>query len=350
MTNDLKRVALVRLGSLGDIVHALPVACRLKMVFPEAYLVWIAEAQYRELLERCPWIDEVIVLNTRNWRSGSILASWEKLRKAIKQLRVKKFELALELQGLLKSGLAAYLSGAERRVGFSSKYCRESLSACFTNEHVALKETEKHIIEKNLALVRHLGLETAPWSFGLSSSAADARYIDQFLAKHALGESSKLIGVNPGAGWVTKRWSIEKYAQLLDRLIEQSGQRVILLWGPDELYLVEDIAAKMKQSPLIACPTSITQLVELIKRCRLFIAGDTGPLHLAAALEVPCVALYGPSDPTRNGPYGEGHAIVHHKLECSSCFKRQCTDIKCMQQIEVAEVWEATQHLLRRDT
>ncbi len=346
MVKDIKRIALVRLGSLGDIVHALPVACRLKTVFPRAYLAWVVEAQYRELLEGCKWVDEVIVLNTRNWRSRLFLKSWVESKAAIRQLRAARFELVLELQGLLKSGLAAYLTGTKCRVGFSRKYCREPLSAFFTNEHVTLKEEEKHIIEKNLALVRHLGLETTPWSFGLPASAADVRYVDQFLAEHAPGSGDKLVGINPGASWVTKRWSIERYAQLADRLMGQPQHKVILIWGPGERDLVEAIAAGMRQTPVIACPTSITQLVELIRRCRLFIAGDTGPLHLAAALLVPCVALYGPSDPERNGPYGEGHAIVHHKLECSSCFKRQCSDIKCIEQIEVDEVWKASVSLL----
>jgi lipopolysaccharide heptosyltransferase I len=346
MKRVFNRIALIKLSSLGDIVHALPVAYRLRSEFPRAYIAWVVEAEHRHLLENYQLIDEVIVLNTRRWRKGIVSKPWGEIKDSIKQLRAANFDLVLELQGLIKSGLAAYVTGAKRRLGFSRKYCREPVSACFTNEHVSPNQDEAHIIEQNLALIRHLELSTTPWKFELSASESDINYIDDFLSSQGLGPHPKLIGVNPGAGWSTKHWGVEKYAQLGDMLIKQLGQGVILTWGPGEQYLAEEIAKRMRETPLIACPTSVLQLVELIKRCRLFIAGDTGPLHLAGALGVPTVALYGPSDPLRNGPYGEGHAVVYHKLECSGCYKRQCNTLDCMQSIAVEEVFTAAQRLL----
>jgi 3-deoxy-D-manno-octulosonic-acid transferase/heptosyltransferase-1 len=346
MGRELKRIALVRLGSLGDIVHALPVAYCLRREFPQAHLAWVVEAEHRQLLEGCNGIDELIVLDTRSWRRGIISKPWREIAEKVRQLRAAGFDLVLELQGLIKSGVVAYISGAKRRLGFSRQYCREPVSACFTNEHVSPGQDEVHIIDKNLAFIRYLGLRTSPWEFDLPSSAADIHYIDNFLIEQGLGTGRELVGINPGAGWVTKRWGAERYARLGDRLIGQLKQRVILIWGPGERELVEDIARRMTHVPIIACPTSVTQLVELTRRCRLFVAGDTGPLHLAAALGVPTVALYGPSDPARNGPYGSIHETIYHRLECSGCYKRQCNKLDCMQKIKVEEVLSATERLL----
>jgi heptosyltransferase-1 len=346
MGKTFERIALVKLSSLGDIVHALPVAYRLRSELPQAHITWIVEAKHRQLLINCPLIDELIILNKPQWQIASLAQTLSELKKTYKQLREVDFDLVMELQGLIKSGLVAYITGAKHRLGFSPKYCREPISACFTNEHATPNGDEQHIIEKNLSLIRYLGFATTPWQIEFPSTVAGVKYIDDFLNRQGVGPNTKLIGINPGAGWITKRWGVDNYARLSDNLISRFGRKVILIWGPGEQALAEDIAQHMRQLPVIACNTSVPQLIELIKRCGLFIAGDTGPLHLASALDIPTIALYGPSDPKRNGPYAGRHVVIHHKLECSGCYKRQCKNFKCMQLITVEEVLSAAQGLL----
>ena len=329
---------------MGDIIHTLPVANRLKCEWPQAKISWLVEPAHKELISNHPDIDEIIVLNTKSWRkmgwqatAGEIKFQWEDLRR-------RKLDLALDLQGLIKSGVITFATGAPRRLGFAWSECREPLSSIFTNRHVHPAKGI-HIIERNLAFVGKLGLATEPWDYNLKPEPAALGYIRQFLETQNL-QPNRLVGINPGAAWSTKRWGAEKFARLADMLAQRLGAQILLIWGPGELELVQEIQ-HLSDSPIVlACPTNIKQLMALLAQCKLLIAGDTGPLHLGAAMGTHCVGIFGPTDPVRNGPYGEQHGMVQHKLPCSNCYRRKCKRARCIIEIEPEEVYTAASRLL----
>jgi len=347
-------------------------------MYPQAYIAWVVEEQYQELLRGHPDLDDVIAVSIRKWkRNSSNRGTWRRIRDIIRPLRKRRFDLVLDFQGLLKSAVLAYITGAKRRVGFAREYAREPVASIFYTQRIVPRR--KHIIEQNLEFLSCLGfwpettrtrrLEGAKaeghnpdeHSFGVQETAIklgpflkEKVDITRFLALSgctgaAAGEPrAVLVGVNPGAAWETKRWGADNYVELGKRLAARSGVRVVVCWGPGEEKLSRAIVDGIGPGAYLACRTSICQLVELIRCFKLFIAPDTGPLHIAAAMGVPTVALYGPSDPQRNGPYGPRHEIVHPKLSCSGCFQRRCNSLECLRLITVDEVWEKAAQQLDR--
>ncbi len=344
MPTQPKRIAIIRLGSMGDIIHALPVANRLKREWPQTKISWLVEPAHKELLSNHPDIDEIIILDTKAWRKKNGLEAAREIRLHWRELQRRKFDLALELQGLIKSGIIAYATGAPERLGFAWAECREPVSSLFTNRHV-YPGKGIHIIQRNLAFVSKLGLATEPWDYNLKPEPAASDYIRQFLKAQNL-QPDRLVGINPGAAWPTKRWGAKKFALLTDMLAQRLGAQILLIWGPGELELAQEIQRLAGSPTVLACPTDIKQLMALLAQCKLLIVGDTGPLHLGAAMGTHCVGIFGPTDPVRNGPYGGQHVTVQHKLPCSNCYRRRCEHAKCIMEIEPEEVFEAASRLL----
>ncbi len=347
----MNRILIVKLSSIGDVVHALPVLRTIRHNLPDAYIAWVIEDRAKEILDGNKDIDRVIIVNTKKWRKRLDGPAFREIFSIIKTLREDRFDTAIDLQGLIKSGVISILSGAKTVIGFDLKSCRESLNILFTNKKISPGNKDVHIVDKNLSLLKPFGFKEIKREFFLSHSPKDDEYIDDFFAKiklrpiRRMGAPKPLIAINPAAGWKTKEWGIKNYAELCGRIVKEINADVILTWGPGEEAMVNGITASMPFSPLVAPPTSIKQLIALLRRCRLFIGGDTGPLHIAAALKIPTVAIYGPSNPSRNGPYGDGHIILHKEIECSGCYKRNCDILKCMKMISVEEVFKGVKEL-----
>ncbi|MEW5802162.1 MAG: glycosyltransferase family 9 protein [bacterium] len=351
---EFRKIAIIKLSAIGDVVHALPVASALRERYPDAHLAWIVQGKCRDILEGNPDLDEVIVFDKDRWlleipyphKTASIL--WEMYRFG-SRLRRAGFDLAIDLQGLIKSGLLTRLTGAGTRIGFRADYCREPASARFTNCHIAPSSGDVHIIDRCLSLIRGLGADTDHKRFKFHIPKEDHASIAAFLKKKKVPKDTLLVLINPGAGWKTKLWGEENYAALADRIVLElrgRGVAVIFLWGPKELSMVKSIQKKMHQPSLLACPTNLKQSLALMQRAHLFIAGDTGPLHMAAAIGTPCVGIYGPSSPERNGPYGDFHTVVQAAVPCKGCFRRFCDNIICMESIPVDEVMDAVRNVL----
>lgn len=341
----MKRILIVKLSSIGDAVHALPALRTLRHNLPDAYIAWIVEEKAREVLEGNEDINRVITINTRKWRKSLKGSVFREFLEVIKILRRERFDTAIDIQGLFKSGIISYISGAKTIIGFDSKNCREYLNTLFTNIKVSPEDKDIHVVDKNLSLLKPLGLKEIKREFHIKTSPGDTEYINEFLSQHNPNRKP-LIAINPSAGWRTKEWGMGNYARLADRIISEMGADVIFTWGPGEETMIKDVTASMSHTPLIAPPTSIKQLVALLKECSLFIGGDTGPLHLAAAIKIQTIAIYGPSDPLRNGPYGDNHITIYKKLDCSGCYKRRCDTIKCMEMISVEDVFSAVNRQL----
>jgi heptosyltransferase-1 len=312
MTSRGPRIAIIKLSSLGDVVHALPVAGALRRALPAAHLTWVVEAREYAVLRDHPDLDAVVPVDTRLWRrliwrpSGArqVLGKVSRLRERI---RGASFDVAIDLQGLLKSGLLTAYTGAPVRIGFSASRCRERWNALFTNRHVTPPASARHVVEQYLALLAPLGIEPGPAEFHVPVPAASERRIEELLVKEGVKPGDRLVAINPGAGRPRKRWAVARWSVLAERLATEAGARLLLLWGPDEAHMARDISLALPgHSALLAPPTDLGELAALLKRCRLMIANDTGPLHVAAALGTPALGLFGPTRAERNGPYGPG--------------------------------------------
>jgi lipopolysaccharide heptosyltransferase I len=303
-------VAIVKLSSIGDVVHALPVAAALKRHRPAARLTWIAEAREATLLEGHPDVDEVLVADTRGWRRErpGVRAMREALGVA-RALRARAFDVALDLQGLLKSGVLTALTRAPRRIGLAAPFRREWGSGLFTNERVRPPASARHVVEQYLALLHPLGLAQPAVEFRMPGDVAAETVADEFLASAGIKPRDRLVVINPGAGRAGKRWPVERFRALAHGLAAGAGARVVVLWGPGEEPDARAIAADAADA-VVAPPTTLRELTALVRRARLVIAADTGPLHIAAAVGTPCVGLYGPTSGVRNGPYGAGHRVL----------------------------------------
>ena len=333
-----QKLLIVKLGSLGDIIHTIPAQQRLAQHFPQAQIHWLTEPPYDSLLDRIPGISKVWLADTKKWRRK--ISSLPESIHLIRSLRRHHFDAALDFQGLVKSALLARLSGAERVIGFVPHQSREPASRYFYSETVVGDDGSRpHAVEINLQLVRSLGCSRNGASplipLEIPSEAFD--YVDDQLSNSNI---AKPIMVNPGAGWVTKLWPLRNYAQLLLRLHQELGHGIVLTYGPGEEDLVQQIQTVTAPHPIAAFSTTFLQLAALCRRSRLLIAGDTGPLHLAVALGTPTVAILGPTSAWRNGPYNSKDQIVKRYLFCSNSYKRTCNEFICMD-IPVQEVFDA---------
>jgi len=343
-TSELRRILIIKLSSLGDIVHTLPVLPLLKDGFPEAEICWLVERRHQPLLLHNPFIDRLITVDTLRWRKKPFsLSTYRELFASIRELRQRKFDLAIDFQGLIKSGLLAFLSGAPLRLGFGKDDLREPWSGIFLNRRRSSSPYEVHVIDKNLGLLHPLGIDSSRVEFPLVFSGEAERYVTEGLSALKIGD---FIIINPGGGWRSKRWSTEKYASLGDMVIDQMGYHILLTWGPGERELAMEVASRMRNSPAISFPTDIPQLIALIKRAKLLVGGDSAPLHLAVASGTPVVGIYGPSDPARNGPYNPADIVVRKEVPCAPCYKRDCGAEPCMGAITPEEVFEAVNRRL----
>ena len=315
-------VALVKLSSIGDVVHALPVAAALREALPQARLTWIVERREAAVLRGHPALSEIVPIDTRSWRRArSPLAVAETTGALValgRHLRAARFDVAIDLQGLVKSGVITAATGAPLRIGFTAAHCREGLNTLFTNQRVAPAPTARHIVDRYLALVEPLGARAHAVEFALPADAAAEARVDEFLMGTGLKPRERLVVLNPGAGRPDKRWPIESFRALARRLSDEAGASVLVVWGPNELADARAIvgtetpgrAILVPPGAILAPPTNLDELLAVLRRAGAIVAADTGPLLLAAALGVPCVGLYGPTDAARNGPYGRGHCAL----------------------------------------
>ncbi len=297
------RLLVIRLSSIGDIVHTLPAVAALGQAHPEAEIHWAVESRYAVLLEGNPFVQRTLLFDTLGWRRrlGSVATVKDATRK-MRDLRQPGYDVAIDFQGLVKTGFLARLSGAAERLGLADPWLREPLAAVWYTDRVAAAG-RAHAIEESLALAERFGaprLERGQWQFPLPHTAGDDRAVEERL--QSLGVHD-FMAINPGGGWMSKRWAPENYAGLISRLEPELPWHFLLTGSPAEEPLIEDIIHRAGSQRVGYFPASLVELIALERRARLFIGGDTGPLHLAAAVGTPIVAIYGPTDPARNGPF-----------------------------------------------
>ena len=311
------RLLVVRLSAMGDIIHALPAITALRAVNPDLHIGWLVEERWAELLcaresermvERSaakPLVDSVHVANFKTWRRALLSGeSWRQMKALRHEVRAMKYDLALDLQGAIRSALAAQASGATMRVGAS--HPREKPATMFYTRQV--DPAGAHVVEQALSLASDVAGHSLQYRDPLfpRDSAAEA-WADRTLARLS---SDRFAIVNPGAGWGAKCWPAESFGEVA-RALEERGLAVVVNHGPGEEALA-DAVHEASRGAAIPLKCSIGELIALTRRASLFIGGDTGPMHLAAALHVPVVALFGPTRPERNGPYGTRSVVLRN--------------------------------------
>jgi lipopolysaccharide heptosyltransferase I len=324
-------ILIVRLGALGDIVHALPAVAALRRTFPSARIDWVVSPPHHELLALMPVVNRVLVLDSA--RGGL-----KRMLSAIATLRGGRYDAAVDLQGLMKSAVLARSSGARRVIGFGIWHLRERGARPFYTE-TARPDDGRHVIDKNLALVESLGVVPGPYEFPLSRAGRDAAAI---LADAALPGDVPFAVVNAGAAWPNKRWPPERFGELARRMRERFGLHALVIWGPGERDLAASVVAHSAGSAVTAPATTVADLIALADAASLMISGDTGPLHLFAARKTPIVGIYGPTNPTRNGPWSNDDVTVSRFAFCKCHHKRKChAEHWCLDDVSVEDVYAA---------
>ena len=309
------RILIIKPSALGDVVHALPTINRIRQRFPDAHIAWLVNDALASLLKHSPIINEVIPFPRHQYAELPAL---------VHRLRQYRFDIVIDLQGLLRSGLMSRLTRAPRRIGLSD--AREG-ARFFYNEIVDVPRA--HAVDRYLLAARHLGCEAGSIEFPLGVSAQI--------------KSEGLIAVNPSARWETKLWGNDKFAELVRRL---PRERVVLTGSSGERDTIERIAQGSRN---LAGQTDLFQLAELYRRCAVVITNDSGPMHIAAAVGTPVVGIFGPTDPALTGPYGKQHVVLRAGIPCSPCFKGHCVNpvlMECMKLITVEQVLAAAKPFL----
>lgn len=323
-------------------IHTIPVVDVLRQSYPGARVTWVAEKAMSPLLRHHPGIDQLLLVDTRRWRRRLLSPSvWKEIFSFLRYLRDQEYDVALDFQGLFKSAVLARISGASRRIGMSRYDRREAWSGVLLNEFSRQTAGKRHIIEKNLALLQRLGISgvNQPLNFHISPEEESVQYVERELQKLDL---EHFILINPGGGWVTKLWEPDRFAQLIDCIYNDLNMPALVLWGPSEKELADAVVRKCITPAVLSFSTNLSELIALIGRSRLLVSGDSGPLHLAGAMGVPVVGIYGPTDPARNGPWNPHDSACTINYECSPCYQRTCSiGTQCMKKIEVAPVLDA---------
>lgn len=346
------KILIVKTSAIGDVIHTLPALHCLRQRYPEAQITWLVEEAAAEVVIGHPALNRVLVAGRKGWirewrAGGGRCSAFRKAWQFVRALRDTHYDLLLDFQGLLKSGIWVALARARRKVGFGRGMEHAEMSYLFLNERVPAVSMEMHAVDRELHLLRAIGIECPEVRFELPLTTADHQAATNLLESHGIAPDQPFVAINPMTTWPTKHWQPEKFAALADRLAE-SGRAVVFTGGPDDRAGVAAIGAMMRQKPVnLAGATSLKTLAAVFAKAQVVVSTDTGPMHVAAAMGTPVVALFGPTAPWRTGPYGKLHQVVRLGLPCSPCLKKECQygTIDCMTDISVADVVKAVMHI-----
>lgn len=333
-----RRMLIVKPSSFGDIIHALPVLAPLARHWPNTEIDWLVKQEWAELLSGQPALKNVYLF-------PASFTGWRRLRKIFEE---RRYDMVIDLQGLLRSGLAALLTKAPIRMGFDD--AREGSRWCYT-KRVGSSPGAVHAVDRCLDLLKQVGIaEADAVTFPLTVPAEAERWVDALWMAEQIGRHENTVVVHPAARWETKRWPAERFAQVADELSARFGARVILVAGKEQMLHVDEVLRHLRGAAInLAGKSTLLGLAALLRKATLVITNDSGPMHLAAAVGTPVVALFGPTDPRRVGPYGAAHVVLKKHFNCAGCSRRRCAqDQYCLKAIGVADVLAAAGPFLNR--
>ncbi|HEX5106078.1 MAG TPA: glycosyltransferase family 9 protein [Pirellulaceae bacterium] len=333
-----QRILITRLSAIGDCVHTMPLACAVRDCFPGARIVWAVERGAATLVATLAEVDRVLIV-PKDWLH-SPQAIWQ-LRH---ELVAEQFDLVLDPQSLLKSSALGWLTGARRRIGFAPPVGRE-IAPWLNSERVQSRAV--HRVERYLELLQPLGIGLPPVRFGLRVAADADALAAEVIARHDCQAGYAVF--SPGAGWDSRLWPIERFAEVARRLAERDLVSLVVWGGQRERQWAEQIVGAASGAAILAPQTTLLQLTALIRRARLFVGCDSGPLHLAGAVGTPCVGLFGSTRREATGPYGPGHTLLQAAYDDSGDRKRPGADNWAMRQISTQMVIDACIQILAGD-
>ncbi len=340
-----QRILIVKLSALGDVVQTLPMVEALRQQFPTAQIDWLVEEEASELLLGHPALNRVLVSRRKSWlkqlrQTGQRQKAVREIIRFLRSLRSVNYDWVIDNHGLFKSGLMVFLTRGRRKIGFQpTAGIADEGNYLFTRERYKPLSIERHALERYLDLVRQLGIKVNKPILKFPVADELREEMKARLAQRGLA-LAPLVVIHPLTKWPTKQWPQENFARLADCLLDL-GVTVLFTGSLEDQQGIRKICSLMRhniEGINLAGQTRLKELAALFSLADLIITTDTGPMHLAAAVHVPLIALFGPTAPWRTGPYGNGHIIIRKNLPCSPCFQKSCPRVRCMQQITVEEV------------
>lgn len=340
LENKVEKILIVRLSSIGDVIHSLPTAYALRQRYPNAQIDWLVEEQAYQLVKLNPYLDNVIILPRKRWKQllgNDLIKGIKSFFSFFKEMKKKNYDITLDLQGLFKSAISAFFVKPELRMGPADG---REFSTLFYHAKIDIPENKVHRIEKYLHLAAALDAEVDEINYGLKMTPVIKSRVSRLFEEYNIETDKKIVIINPFTNWESKNWFLDRYFELSNKLIE-SGYYVIFTGSRDEKDDIDKFKALDEKSySNLAGRTDLEELTEIYNRADLFVGGDTGPTHLAAAVGLPVVAVMGPTDPETNGPFGDGHTVIQdNSLECIRCWDKHCSrNMQCMKSISVQQV------------
>lgn len=324
-----KKILIIKPSSLGDIIHSLPFLNAMKDAFPKTEIHWIIARGLEGLLENHPMVNRLWVIRKDQWKNfKNIRDTVTEFRGLFRELRDESYDMVIDLQGLLRSGLLTYATNAPIRIGF--KEAREGSRLFYTHEIEGGREI--HAVDRYLKIASAIGSEIEEVNFPMPL-IKESEKVQRL--KRELGEYAVIV---PGARWKAKRWHSERFGILASMLYIKT----VIVGSASDVRVAEEIKTKSGGKVLsMAGDTDIKELISIIRNAKYVISNDSGPMHIAAAFGIPVIAIFGPTNPVKTGPYGSNHVIVKSDISCAPCYKRNCKDMGCMDDISVEMVYEA---------
>lgn len=329
------KILIVKLSSIGDVVHTLPALGVLRRAYPDAEIDWIVEEAASTLLKGHPMIDELIVVRRRGWKKDFFGS-----RRVARSLKAKRYDMVIDFQGLFKSAIWVYMSKGKRRIGFGGG---REMSSLALSDKLPPYDKEMHAVDRYLLLARYAaGVEGEETSEDAPVYIADEdkATVRRLLVEAGVGKDEPFFVVSTHARWITKLWNETNFSDLIGLVSRCYKMRPVIIGSEMEREKAARIAEKSHPDVVdLSGKTNLRELMALLNDAEFLITLDSGPMHMAAAVGTPVVAIFGPTAPWRTGPYGKDHKVVRREeLECAPCFLRVCDDIKCMEDITPEDV------------
>lgn len=344
-------ILIVKLSAIGDVIHTLPALNALRQHCPDARITWLVEEAAAELVIGHPALDRVIVSKRKQWirrlKSKADSGALFEIYNFIRELRDTYYDMILDFQALLKSGILIALTRGKRKIGFGPGMEHMEHSTVFLNERIPAVSMEVHALTRNLMLLDAIGIPHEKIEYHIPIFRDNYTAARELLARHGLTPDRPLVAINPVAKWDTKLWDFKRFAELADLLNQRLGARVFFTGSHDDHGTIESIILNMHTPAVnLSGQTTLKVLGALYQLSKVLVSTDTGPMHLSAAVETPVVSLFGPTAPWRTGPFGPQHQVVRAHMNCSPCFKRHCQSMDCMDRIDVKAVYNAVETIV----
>ncbi|MGB9596828.1 MAG: glycosyltransferase family 9 protein [Candidatus Poribacteria bacterium] len=333
--NELKheKILLIRFGSLGDVVLTLPVVEAIKKSFPNVYIAMLVSDKCANIISADPRFNEIIAFRRETKGKEGLTET----NRVISLLRERKFDISIDMQRKFQSAYFAYKGNIKTRIGYHQPF------GFLCNVKIPNK-VNKHSVDRNLDLIKPLGIDNAERVPKIYLSDEDRDFAKSIFDSYGIIPADKVLGIFPGAGWRPRCWLPERFAKIADLAIKNDNAKVVIFCGPNESDIVDDVVRNMNSKPYIM-KEKVTQrqLAAMIEKCDVMLSNDTGPMHISVGVGTTTIALFGPGNHIKFQPIGEKHSMIRKDVPCSPCkqFTDKCKDNICMKLITVDDVWDA---------